>query len=199
VYDQVEGKLPVAFRFAGEQFVKNIAKPVRAYHASLDFVAGSPMNPARPPTKRYVVLIASLALLVVAGAATWFVMRPLPSAKPPPSAAGTPNLPEEPSIAVLPFQNMSGKPEEDWFSDGLTETLITDLSRLKKLFVIARNSTFTYKGKPVDVRRVGEELGVRYVLEGSVQRTADRLRQRAAGRSADRAARLGRPIRPATY
>ena len=80
---------------------------------------------------------------------------------------------------MLPFQNMSGKPEEDWFSDGMTETLITDLSRLNNLFVIARNSSFTYKGKPVDVRRVGQELGVRYVLEGSVQRTSERLRVNA--------------------
>ena len=88
-------------------------------------------------------------------------------------------LPEGPSIAVLPFQNMSGKPDEEWFSDGMTETLITDLSRLNNLFVIARNSTFTYKGKAVDVRQVGRELGVRYVLEGSVQRTSGRLRVNA--------------------
>lgn len=178
VYDQVEGKLPIAFRFAGEQSVKNIAKPVRAYHARLEFVAGSRATPAHRLSKRNLILIVSPALLVAAALATWFVIRPLPSAKPPPTAA-TLSLPEEPSIAVLPFQNMSGKPEEDWFSDGLTETLITDLSRLEKLFVIARNSTFTYKGKPVDVRRVGKELGVRYVLEGSVQRTGDRLRLNA--------------------
>jgi adenylate cyclase len=85
-------------------------------------------------------------------------------------------LPPQPSIAVLPFQNMSGEAAEDWYSDGLTDTLITDLSKLRHLFVIARNSSFTYKGKAADARQVGRELGVRYLLEGSVQRTAERVR-----------------------
>jgi adenylate cyclase len=85
-------------------------------------------------------------------------------------------LPELPSIAVLPFENMSGDPKQEFFSDGITETIITALSKVPYLFVIARNSTFTYKGKPVKVKRVSEELGVRYVLEGSVQRSGDRIR-----------------------
>jgi TolB-like protein/Tfp pilus assembly protein PilF len=85
-------------------------------------------------------------------------------------------LPDKPSIAVLPFQNMSGDPEQEYFTDGMVEDIITALSRFKSLFVIARNSTFTYKGKPVDVRQVGRELGVRYVLEGSVRRAGGRLR-----------------------
>jgi len=79
-------------------------------------------------------------------------------------------LPDKPSIAVLPFTNLSGDPNEDYFSDGITEDIITELSRFSELFVIARNSSFTYKGKAVDVRQVGRELGVRYVLEGSIRR-----------------------------
>jgi len=85
-------------------------------------------------------------------------------------------LPEEPSIAVLPFANISGDPEQEYFSDGLTEEIITALSKTSKLFVIARNSTFAYKGKPVKVQQVGEELGVRYTLEGSVRKAGDRVR-----------------------
>ena len=85
-------------------------------------------------------------------------------------------LPDKPSIAVLPFTNMSGDPEQEYFSDGITEDIITALSKIKKLFVVARNSTFTYKGQAVDVKRVGREQGVRYVLEGSVRRGGDRLR-----------------------
>ena len=85
-------------------------------------------------------------------------------------------LPDKPSIAVLPFVNMSGDPKQEFFSDGITEDIITALSKIPKLFVIARNSTFTYKGKPVKVKQVSEELGVRYVLEGSVQRSGDRVR-----------------------
>jgi TolB-like protein/class 3 adenylate cyclase len=85
-------------------------------------------------------------------------------------------LPDKPSIAVLAFQNMSGDPEQEYFADGMVEDIITGLSRIKWLFVIARNSTFTYKGRSVDVKQVGRELGVRYVLEGSVRRAADRVR-----------------------
>jgi adenylate cyclase len=85
-------------------------------------------------------------------------------------------LPDKPSIAVLPFVNMSGDPEQEYFSDGITESIITGLSKTPKLFVIARNSTFTYKGKPTNVQKVGRELGVRYILEGSVQKSGDRVR-----------------------
>ena len=87
-----------------------------------------------------------------------------------------PPLPDKPSIAVLPFQNMSGDPEQDYFADGVVEDIITALSRFKSLFVIARNSSFTYKGKAVDIKRIGRELGVRYVLEGSVRKAANRVR-----------------------
>jgi adenylate cyclase len=107
------------------------------------------------------------------------VWRWIPDAASSPRAAPMPaalSLPDKPSIAVLPFQNMSGDPEQEYFADGIVEDIITALSRFKSLFVIARNSSFTYKGKAVDVRQVGRELGVRYVLEGSVRRAGNRLR-----------------------
>ena len=85
-------------------------------------------------------------------------------------------LPDKPSIAVLAFTNMSGDPEQEYFSDGISEDIITDLSKLSELYVIARNSSFIYKGKPVDVKQVGRELGVRYVLEGSVRKAGNRVR-----------------------
>jgi adenylate cyclase len=96
-------------------------------------------------------------------------------------------LPDKPSVAVLPFANMSGDPEQEFFADGIAEDTITALSRYPSLFVIARNSCFTYKGRAVDVKRVGRELGVRYVLEGSLRRAGDRIRfHRAIGRGRDR-------------
>ena len=101
-----------------------------------------------------------------------------PEAVPAPAAApqGTLPLPDRPSIAVLPFDNMSGDPEQDYFADGMADEIITALSRMRWLFVIARNSSFTYKGRAVDVKQIGRELGVRYVLEGSVRKAANRVR-----------------------
>jgi TolB-like protein len=97
--------------------------------------------------------------------------------------AATPTLalPEKPSIPVLPFENMSGDPEQDYFADGMVEDIITGLSRIKWLFVIARNSTFVYKGKAIDVKHAGRESGVRYVLEGSVRKLGNRIRIAAQG------------------
>jgi adenylate cyclase len=86
------------------------------------------------------------------------------------------SLPDKPSVAVLPFQNMSGDPEQEYFADGIVEDIITALSRFRPLFVIARNSSFTDKGKPIDIEQVGHELGVRYVLEGSVRKAGGRVR-----------------------
>ena len=96
--------------------------------------------------------------------------------EPPVESAHALALPDKPSIAVLPFQNMSGDPEQEYFADGMVEDIITALSRFKSLFVIARNSSFTYKGKAVDIKQVGRELGVRYVLEGSVRKAGGRVR-----------------------
>ena len=129
------------FEDAGEQQLKNIARPVRVYSVG-----------SRPSGLR-----TSDPQLVLS------VPVSLPQ-------------PEKPSIAVLPFQNMSGDPEQEYFADGMVEEIITALSRIPWLFVIARNSTFTYKGQVIDVKRVGRELGVRYVLEGSVRRGGGRIR-----------------------
>ncbi len=108
-------------------------------------------------------------------------------------------LPDKPSIAVLPFTNMSGDPSQEYFSDGITEDIITELSRFSELFVIARNSSFPYKGKAVDIRQVGRELGVRYVLEGSIRRAGDRVRiTGAAHRCHHWCPSLGRTIRSRT-
>jgi adenylate cyclase len=107
------------------------------------------------------------------------VMWDRQTVKPEPDGFETPpklSLPEKPSIAVLPFQNISGDPEQDYFADGMVEDIVTGLSRIKWLFVIARNSSFVYKGRAVDVRQVGRELGVRYILEGGVRKSGNRLR-----------------------
>src|SRR6202035_3890283 len=103
--------------------------------------------------------------------------KPAPQAEPAtPEPSARLALPDKPSIAVLPFQNMSGDAEQEYFADGMVEDIITGLSRFKWLFVIARNSTFAYKGRSVDIKQVGHELGVRYVLEGSVRKAAGRVR-----------------------
>src|SRR5262249_28262901 len=101
---------------------------------------------------------------------------PSPAPEQPPTPAAALPLPDKPSIAVLPFANLSGDPEQEYFADGMVEEIITALSRIRWLFVIARNSSFTYKGQAVDVKQVGRELGVRYVLEGSVRKAGGRVR-----------------------
>jgi adenylate cyclase len=172
-YDQIEGKLPFVCEFMGEHAVKNIARPVRVYRLRL-----APGGAAAPPRGRrgadrravtgLVGAVAVVALLAAGGWARWRWLWP-------PESAGLP-LPDRPSLAVLPFANVSQDPAQDYFSDGVTEDLITGLSKVSGLFVIARNSVFTYKGKPVKVREVGRDLGVRYVLEGGVQRAGSRVR-----------------------
>jgi TolB-like protein/class 3 adenylate cyclase len=139
VQEDAAGKLDLTFDDLGEQALKNIARPIRAYRVGIP---------------------------VVETASTASATRAMPALA----------LPDKPSIAVLPFQNMSGDPEQEYFVDGMVEEIITALSRIRWLFVIARNSTFTYKGQTVDVKRVGRELGVRYVLEGSVRKAGIRVR-----------------------
>jgi len=169
-FDQIEGKLPYRCEFAGEQTVKNIARPVRVYRLRLD--SGASLGPPRRLARRRVRgAAAAVAILLLLGGAGWAGWRWLRT----PESAGLP-LPDKPSIAVLPFANLSRDPAQEYFSDGVTEDLITGLSKVSGLFVIARNSAFTYKGKPVKVRDVGRELGVRYVLEGGVQRAGSRVR-----------------------
>ncbi len=169
-YDQIEGKLPFSYEFTGEHTVKNIARPVRVYRVRLDPSAAGPSRRATS-TRLVKAVAASVAALLLLGAAGWVGWRWLR----PPESAGLP-LPDKPSVAVLPFANLSQDPAQEYFSDGVTEDLITGLSKVSGLFVIARNSVFTYKDKPVKVRDVGRDLGVRYVLEGGVQRSGSRVR-----------------------
>jgi adenylate cyclase len=134
VYDSIENKLDLNYKFQGEHTVKNIKTPVRVYR------------------------VEKKSLITVSG------------------DEGEYNLPDRPSIAVLPFVNISGDPEQEYFSDGITEDLITDLSKVSGLFVIARNSVFTFKGMAVEVKELGKKLGVGYVLEGSVRKAGNRVR-----------------------
>jgi len=178
-FDHIETKLPLGYEYLGDQTVKNIAKPVGAYRVLMEpriTVAGE-REKAVPILRRKPILAGGVALVVVAIVAViWnFYFRP-PSIEPASVDKMAYPLPDKPSIAVLPFVNMSGDPEQEYFSDGLTEEIITALSKTDQLFVIARNSTFIYKGKPVKVKQVAEELGVRYVLEGSVRKSEDRVR-----------------------
>jgi adenylate cyclase len=164
VADYVEGKLPLAFKPLGDQSFKNIPKPVKVYR----WVPDSP--PVRRTKDRRVIwtLIAVGAMLATVGALL-YQRHDTTTGRAPASES-------IPTLAVLPFNNMTEGTKDTYFSDGLTETLITDLSKLRNLYVIARTSSSAYKGKAVDLREVGKELGARYVLEGSVQRTSDRLR-----------------------
>jgi adenylate cyclase len=181
-YQQIENKLPLRYDFMGEHEVKNIAKPVRVYRARIEPDAVPPKlgEEKKPLGKRLSkAVLGIVALVVIAGAVTLyqFVLRTSPSKTEVASKEKMAfPLPDKPSIAVLPFANMSGDPKQEFLCDGMTDAIITALSKVPRLFVIARNSTFTYKGKPVKVKQVSEELGVRYVLEGSFQRSGDRVR-----------------------
>jgi TolB-like protein/class 3 adenylate cyclase len=166
VYDAVEGKLALGFDFLGEHQVKNIAKPVRVYRVR----AESKPPAARPRARRrmqWQIAVPALALILlllgVGGAWRWSSPQVSP-------------LSEKASIAVLPFENIEGDSKWDRFADGITEDIITDLSHSKDLTVIARNSTEVYKGKPIDVRQIGRDLNVEYVLEGSIQSLGERIR-----------------------
>jgi TolB-like protein/class 3 adenylate cyclase len=182
-YQQVKNKLSLGIEYLGEHTVKNIAEPVPVYRLVLEpRVEDSPAIRARraKPSPWKTWAVAALCAVVVAAVAVglWrFSGRPSP---PPLDVASIERmafpLPDKPSIAVLPFVNMSGDPKQEFLADGISENLIAALSKISEMFVIARNSTFTYKGKPVKVQQVAEELGVRHVLEGSVQRSGDRLR-----------------------
>jgi adenylate cyclase len=174
-FDHLQGKLALPLEFIGEQHVKNIARPVRVYRVRFDGTRRH-WRFDTPPLRRWGAA-AAVALLLVAGAtAMWLSPWKTTSAETASIARMAHPLPEKPSIAVLPFDNLSSDPEQVYFADGMTEDLITDLSKLSGVFVIARNSTFAYKGKPIKVQQVAEDLGVRYVLEGSVRRQGDQVR-----------------------
>jgi adenylate cyclase len=177
VYNQVKNKVEFGFEPMGEQKVKNIPEPVVVYRVLTDpGLAAKTLGFKRAgtPRWRWMALAASAVLLAgAAGVAAWLQpWRPTEALY----EAEAPPLPDRPSIAVLPFANLSDDPKEEYFADGLTDDLITDLSNISGLFVVARNSTSTYKGHTADLREVTQELGVRYLLEGSVRRAGDRVR-----------------------
>jgi adenylate cyclase len=191
VYDAIENKIGLEYEYLGEQEVKNIDKPVRVYRVISypGAAAHRVVKPKRAVGKTWRNVVVAIAAVLILGAgvlAAWhFYLRPAPppaevasEQTPAPESPGEmpPPVSDKPSIAVLPFANISGDHKEDYLSDGITEQIITALSKTPKMLVIARNSVFTYKGKPVMVQQVSEELGVRYVLEGSVQKEGDRLR-----------------------
>ena len=183
-FEQVKHKLSLGFNDIGAQQVKNIAEPVPAFRivpGSVSVASGAKPVPklSAAPRWRTTAIAAGMAVVVLAaGAAVWkfYPRGPAPLTEVASEAKMALPLPDKPSIAVLPFVNMSGDPNQESFSDGITEDLITDLSNLENLIVIARNSVFTYKGKPVKVQQVGKELGVHYVLEGSVRKSGERVR-----------------------
>jgi adenylate cyclase len=180
-YDEVKNKLNLGYEFRGEQTVKNIAEPVRVYKVLIEPEAAGRVigeKKTKPRQWQRAAWVAVAILIVVAAALTvWrLYLRPAPPIEPASKEKMAFPLPDKPSIAVLPFVNMSGDPKQEFLSDGITEEIITALSKSRDLFVIGRNSTFTYKGKPVKFQQVSEEMGVRYVLEGSVQSSGKRIR-----------------------
>ena len=164
VRDQVHDRLNLSFEVLGPLTLKNISRPVRAFVVREREIA-PPMDPSRMPRETPARPPAMSTELE----------PPRPDLAPP----------DKPSIVVLPFQNMSADPEQEYFSDGVAEDIITQLSRSHALFVIARNSSFTYNGRAVDVKQIGRELGVRYVLEGSIRRDRERMRITAQLMEAD--------------
>jgi TolB-like protein/class 3 adenylate cyclase/Flp pilus assembly protein TadD len=180
IHDAVGTRLPLEYEFMGEQQVKNIEQPVRAYSARVSIGSELPQpasisKPKKVSRTPFLTTVASVVLLMVGGVLTWLHPWQLREESVSIERLSFP-LANKPSIAVLPFTNISDDPKQEYFVDGITDDLITDIAKLSGLFVIARNSVFTYKGRGVKVAKVAEELGVRYVLEGSVRRTGDQVR-----------------------
>jgi adenylate cyclase len=181
-YRHVRARLDLAVTDLGPTQLKNIAEPMRLYSLEVGVPAqAKPAMPTGPPAPKkrsaLMPLVAALAalLVLIGGGAWWFLSanRPVAVASKPPTEAA------RLSIVVLPFTNLSNDPAQDYFADGVTENLTTELTRIRNSFVIARNTAFTFKGKNLDAKAIGKELGVRYVLEGSVQRDAGRVRVNA--------------------
>jgi TolB-like protein/class 3 adenylate cyclase len=189
-YRQVSGRLDMAVTDLGPTQLKNIERPIRAYSLQVGVPAqaksATATGPVAPKMRSSLApLVAGIAalLIVLAGGAWWLLganrQTAMATKSQAPVASSVTTPPAEArhlSIVVLPFANLSNDPTQDYFADGITESLTTDLSRLSGALVIARNTAFTFKGKNVDAREIGKELGVRYVLEGSVQRDAGRMR-----------------------
>jgi adenylate cyclase len=180
VHRHVKGKLGFDYEDLGEQALKNIAEPIQVYRLlSHPGAAAHRVKEAKNALRKkwgWIALAAGIILIIAAGLLWRFVVHPIRAPQVASVARMAFPLPDRPSIAVLPFENLSADKSQDFIADGMTEGIITALTRFKQLFVIARNSTMTYKGKAVKVQQVAEELGVRYVLEGSIQISKDRLR-----------------------
>ncbi len=180
-FDQVRNKMDLGYKYLGEQTVKNIALPVRAYKVLMEpEAAGKVIGEKKVKPRQWQRVALSLGVIlivIVAAVVAYFNLRPsAPRVEVASKEKMAFPLPDKPSIAVLPFVNMSEDTKQEFFADGMTEEIITALSKSSQLFVIGRNSTFTYKGKPVKFQQVSEEMGVRYVLEGSVQFSGERVR-----------------------
>ncbi|UCH40441.1 MAG: tetratricopeptide repeat protein [Gammaproteobacteria bacterium] len=183
-YETVPQRLPFVYENLGDQQVKGFEEPVRAYTVNLK--PGEPIPSPEPTRQKIKVnrqvamkfrqIVGAMVILAAIGIAV-VLWQPWTTIMDSSSTQQTASSPEkQPSIAVLPFQTLSDEATQDYFSDGVTNDIITDLSKFSNLLVIASNSVFTYKGKPVIVKDVGRELGVRYVLEGSVQKSGNRVR-----------------------
>ena len=183
VHESVPKRFPFDYEDLGDQSLKGFGEPVRAFSVTLQAGELLPAPELKPPPesqierprRRWPAIVTVALLFVIGGLVGWW--QPWnPSFTPASVERMKFPLPEKPSIAVLPFDNLSGDPKQEFFADGITEDVITALSKIPNMFVIARNTTFTYKGKPVKVQQVAEDLGVRYVLEGSVQKIGERVR-----------------------
>jgi adenylate cyclase len=177
-FDQVRDKLDLGYAYLGEQSVKNIPRSVRTYKVLMEPKhAGELVGGVTQRPKHWRLAAGAAALVILGGVwGIWHFYLRLPSIEPASVEKMAFPLPDKPSIAVLPFDNLSGDPDQDYIADGISDSIIAALSKISEMFVIARNSTFTYKAKPVKVQQVSEDLGVRYVLEGSIQKSGDRVR-----------------------
>jgi len=177
-YETIPRRLLFEYSSLGEQQLKGFDEPVRVYGVKPRLGEEIPRPDPKIPTKRFSrkrTLIAAISLVIVGGLVSWLQPWKSEVERADPAKMAF-SLPDKPSVAVLPFDNLSVDKEQEYFADGVTEDIITDLSKVSGLFVVARDSTFSYKGQPVKIRQVAEELGVRYVLEGSVRRANEKVR-----------------------
>ena len=180
-YDHVKNKLSLGYEYIGEHAVKNIAEPVKVYRVLMEQEAAGKVigvKSARPKQWQWAFVVSVILALGIAAVTLWNLnlRSAISPEKETPVKTASISVSEKPSIAVLPFKNLSGNPEQAYFSDGITNDIITDLSKFSELSVIASNTVFTYKDKSVKVKDVSRDLGVRYVLEGSVQKVGDKVR-----------------------
>jgi adenylate cyclase len=174
-FGQVRNKLNLGYEYLGEHPVKNIAEPVQVYRVLMEpEAAGKVIGEKRPISRQW--RWAAVALIAVVGAFAFWNFYFRPPFEPASTKRMAFPMPDLPSVAILAFDNLTGDPGQEYFSDGISEEIITALSKIPRLFVIARQSSFSYKGKPVKIQRVAEELGVQYVVEGSVRKAADQVR-----------------------